>query len=430
MSSNPDAFDRVRILAYSWVTKHGLDEAGLRAELSKDMAKLMHRPGFDLTEIEATTIVESVVRWTLDNFEPRRSAKGRRSRFNRQLEASLLVMMADELNGRRSIKRRRAGSVRSLARKTGLSKSKISRILKADRARRDAKALRMSLSPTARSVLEVLEASLPSRGYGIIQIQQVSAILWGDGPVARTTALMRQKRLADALKHIIAAGLDISVQLFEKIPMIAAISRGDHWKSMSDLHLDIDLARSHSKFMTIPDVVIRSRLGPVWGSKEGREVMAAYRIAFNIFEWDDLQSLFEACGFTLEIVSPLHIIDFLYHNQSRDIEVLPYKMADAARWMYVSHENARILKLYSSLLKDLSAIGRDGRANLVVERVIEVSNWQARLEMRSDPASIERFKELRAKAIKFISFEDYFEEIERTAACHKRGRRPVRGMRM
>ena len=140
-------------------------------------------------------------------------------------------------------------------------------------------------------------------------------------------------------------------------------------------------------------------------------------------QWEDLQVLLEACDWTVDPIPTLHILDFLYHTKSFGIGHLPHEMISATRWAHVSEESARVLRLYSALLRDLDALGRDDRFRFVVERVLAVSNWGNRFCEGGDTEAIIRFEELRALASGFHTFDDFSAEMERTIARHLRGRR-------
>ncbi|WP_375274341.1 hypothetical protein [Methylorubrum thiocyanatum] len=423
MSANPEAFDRLRLSAYRWVAKHGRDQAALRAALANEMTVFRNEPGDHLTDAEATAMIDAIASWTIANFTPgRRTSKTpRRTRIDRAVEAGLIVMLADGSSG--STKRRRDSSVRALAQRTGVSKSRVGRVLAAERKRRIVEATRSSLTPRSKAILELLEAALPLNGVGFIRVADLSSAIWGDCPVSRTTPLMRDRRVSEALREIDAADLGYQIVYDNDLPGVVAVSRGRRWDRFSDLHADVEAFKANRRFLTVSGVVIRSRLGPVWGSREGREVIAAYRIAMGIMQWQDLQVLLEACDWTVDPIPVLHIIDFLFHVRSSEVEQLTHEMIAAADWIHVSTESARVLTLFSRVLKDLSAIGRDDRAALVVERVLEVSNWGDRYLPGGNPDAAARFAQLRTLAAGFRSFDDFVVEMQRTVAQHQRGRR-------
>lgn len=370
-------------------------------------------------------MIDAVASWTIKNFDPGRRLRktARRTRIDRAVEAGLIVMMADMLSGGPKAGRQRSGSVRSLERLTGLSKSKIARVLAKERTRQSFKASRSTLALRSKAVLELLEAALPLGGHGFVAASDLSTAIWGNGPVSRTTPATRYGRINEALREIAMAKLGFQIAWVEGLPGIVAISRGHRWSSYSDLHADVEEFKGKRWCLPLSGVVIKSRLGPLWGSREGREVIAAYRIAADTMQWEDLQVLLEACDWTVDPIPTLHILDFLYHTKSFGIGHLPHEMISATRWAHVSKESARVLRLYSALLKDLDALGRDDRFSFVVERVLAVSNWGNRFCEGGDTEAISRFEQLRALASGFHTFDDFFAEMERTIARHLRGRR-------
>lgn len=229
MSDNPEAFNALRKVAYSFVNEHGKDAEPLRRVCEDFMRSWREINGRTSTSArDDAGLIQTVVRWTMNRYNrprymPKRSREERARTFLLTLGA--FEMSAEDF-GR--------ASIRNTARITGQSKSTVARHLARQgiAPRREAKIRK--LPTTGQQLTRILDETFDRRAAGIVQLDRLSAALW-DGieqrQVPATTRASRRKKLKALLAEISSAGLGYNAVAVDDV---CGVLRGRRFPSLSE----------------------------------------------------------------------------------------------------------------------------------------------------------------------------------------------------
>lgn len=277
MSANPEAFNYLRSASYRFVQKHGKDAAQLH-DYCVGTLETWRRgdgAGSGLTESEARQIVEDVTRWTINRYNPPRK-KAERSREERaatEITAPVLLEFAEETFGK--------ATVRNAARIGGQSKTTVARHLRQQGIAPKRQKKIGSLPPRVKRLSEILDATFPNDGEGVLMIDHLAAALWDRSvaplpETARSTLSTRRRKLPEYLSAINKAGIGFHLVAAGDA---VAVRRGRRFHGMKDTVTWLD---DHRKRLGTRGIVMPTRDSSEWLFWEDRwvqDVLALLRIS-------------------------------------------------------------------------------------------------------------------------------------------------------
>lgn len=235
MSDNPEAFNYLRFAAYAFVRKHGKEASQLHDYCVAALASWRQGDGSGsgLTDSEARQVIEDVTHWTINRYNlPRQKAKrSREERAATEIAASVLLEFAAETFG--------AATVRNAARISGQSKTTVARHLRQRGIAPKRRKKIQALPPRVRWLAEILDATFPNDGEGVLMVDQLAAAVWDQSVVplpktARSTLSTRRKKLPEYMTAINGAGIGFHLVV---VGDAVAVRRGCHPLAASSYRL-------------------------------------------------------------------------------------------------------------------------------------------------------------------------------------------------
>lgn len=319
MSANPEAFNFLRQYAYGFVRRNGKDSQKLHDHCVRQLAEWRQGDGAasGLTDAEANQIVGDVTHWTINRYNPPKP-KAERSREERaatEMTAPVLLEFAAEVFG--------AATVRNAARISGQSKTTIARHLRKQGIAPKREKKLQALPPRVKWLAQVLDATFPKDGEGVLMADHVAAAIWDRSVVplaktARSTLSTRRKKMPEYLSAINGARIGFHLVI---VGDVVAVRRGRRFRGVKDTVVWIDDQRKRrgTRAIVLPSSTMTSQI-MFWSDPWLQDVLAILRIGDYPYFTDpgQLEPLLRLTRVLIDPTPLYHLFELVIWNSYRD----------------------------------------------------------------------------------------------------------------